>query len=71
MRRANLAAARVRRGLTQGQMGIRCRISKKTYCSYERGVSTPGLYAALNIADVLGIKTVAELRDVFDLPEGE
>lgn len=71
MRRTNLAAARVRKGLTKCQMGVSCGIGKKTYCSYERGVSTPGLYAALNIADVLGIKTVAELREVFDLPEGE
>ena len=51
----SVAAARVNAGMTQAEVAKALNISKNTYCNYEKGVTSPTIHMAEEIANLFGM----------------
>jgi transcriptional regulator with XRE-family HTH domain len=54
---ANMKRARLRLGLSQEELGFRCKLNRTTISHYERGSREPGIDAVIKLA--AGLETTA------------
>jgi putative transcriptional regulator len=57
--------ARLKAGITQAELAMRARVSRKTINTVENGVFVPSTVLALTLARVLG----TQVEDLFQLAE--
>lgn len=56
---------RIERGLTQAQVAIKVGITTVGYQRYESGERVPNAPTAIQIADVLGVKSYRQFKQLF------
>lgn len=59
---AAIAALRIKRGFTQGELSRRLSITRASVSQWENGGTSPRLNELPNVADALGTDTVALVR---------
>jgi transcriptional regulator with XRE-family HTH domain len=62
-----LKKARIRKGLQQTFVAESCGLKQYNLGRYENNGKTPGLKIAVRLAEFYGIKTVEELKKLFEL----
>ena len=61
----NLKNKRIERGLTQVQVANKVGITTVGYQRYESGERVPNVPTAIQIADVLGVKSYKQFKQLF------
>ena len=64
MKNVKLQAAREASGKTQAQVAKEAQVTERMYQQYEYGAE-PGVRTAIRIADVIGIKSYKEFKQLF------
>ena len=60
-----LRQARQASGKTQEQVANEIRVSTLSYQRYEYGIREPSVRTAIRIADVLGVKSYQDFKEIF------
>jgi transcriptional regulator with XRE-family HTH domain len=66
---ANMKRARVKLGLSQEELGFRCKLNRTTISHYERGSREPGVDAMIKLAGGLKTTPAALCEGISWLPK--
>lgn len=62
-----LKKVRIRKGLQQTFVANECKLKQYNLGRYENNGKTPGLKIAIKLAEFYGIKTIEELKKLFEI----
>jgi transcriptional regulator with XRE-family HTH domain len=68
---ANMKRARLRLGISQEELGFRCKLNRTTISHYERGSREPGVDAVIKLAAGLEVTPTDLCEGISWLPEGQ
>ena len=66
-----LKRTRVLKGLQQTYVAEKCGLKQYNLGRYENNGKTPGLKIAIRLAEFYGIKTIEDLKKLFEIKKGD